>query len=102
MVHEVEHRQQLLVLDALEVEEGVLVGIPAEDVPEEGTASRENDFVSLHLRIIAGEGDVEEVLLLAEFAESDADVGLEVVPPFFVTFYFLNSLVFNLAGPPDF
>ena len=81
LVHEVENREQLLVLDALEVEEGMLVRIPAKDVPEEGTASRQDHFVSLHLGIITGEGDIEEVLLLAEFSESDADVGLEVVPP---------------------
>ena len=81
LVHEVENREQLLVLDALEVEEGMLVGIPAKDVPEERTASREDDLVSLHLGIITGESDIKEVLLLAEFSESDADVGLEVVPP---------------------
>ena len=50
-------------------------------IPEERTASREDDFVSLHLGIITGESDIKEVLLLAEFSESDADVGLEVVPP---------------------
>ena len=50
-------------------------------IPEERTASREDDLVSLHLGIITGESDIKEVLLLAEFSESDADVGLEVVPP---------------------
>ena len=81
LVHEVEYREQLLVFDALEVEEGMLVRIPTKDVPEERTASREDDFVSLHLGIITGEGDIKEVLLLTEFSESNADVGLEVIPP---------------------
>jgi len=57
------------------------VGVPAQDVPEEGGASGEDDFVRLHLGIITGESDIKEVLLLAEFSERDADVGLEVVPP---------------------
>ena len=81
LVHEVEYREQLLVFDALEVEEGMLVRIPTKDVPEERTASREDDFVSLHLGIITGKGDIKEVLLLTEFSESNADVGLEVIPP---------------------
>ena len=81
LVHEVEDREQLLVLDTLEVEEGVLVGVPAKDVPEERTASREDDFVSLHLGIITGKSNIKEVLLLAEFSESDTDVGLKVIPP---------------------
>ena len=81
MVHEVEDGEQLLVLDALEVEQGVLVGVPSQDVPEEGGTSREDDFVCLNLGIITGESDIEEVFLLAEFSEGDADVGLEVIPP---------------------
>ena len=81
LVHKVENRQELLVLHALEVEEGVLVGVPAKDVPEEGGTGGENDFVCLHLGIITGKSDIKEVFLLAEFSESDADVGLEVVPP---------------------
>ena len=54
---------------------------PNYPIPEERTASRKDDFVSLHLGIITGESDIKEVLLLTEFSESDADVGLEVVPP---------------------
>merc|ERR1719242_2737854 len=65
----------------LEEEEGVLVGVPAKDVPEEGGTGGENDFVCLHLGIITGKSDIKEVFLLTEFSESDADVGLEVVPP---------------------
>ena len=81
LVHEVQHREQLLVLDTLEVKEGMLVGVPAKDVPEERTASRQYDFVSLHLGIITGKSDIKEVLLLTELSESDTDVGLEVIPP---------------------
>ena len=57
------------------------MGVPAQDVPKEGGASGEDDFVRLHLGIITGEGDIKEVLLLTEFSESNADVGLEVIPP---------------------
>ena len=80
-VHEAQDGLEVAELHTLQVEEGVLVGVPAKDVPEEGGTGGENDFVCLHLGIITGKSDIKEVFLLAEFSESDADVGLEVVPP---------------------
>ena len=51
-VHEVEHTQQLLVLNPLEVQEGVLVGVTSEHVSEERGTGRQNNLVGLDLGVI--------------------------------------------------
>ena len=56
------------------------MGIPAEDRPKEGTACREDDFVGLDLFVVAGKGDVEEVLVVPKLAKSQTDIVLKVVP----------------------
>ncbi len=53
LIHKVEDGEQLLVLDTLQVEEGVLVRVPPQDLSEEWTAGRQN-----HLK----EGLVKEVM----------------------------------------
>ena len=50
------------------------VGIPAEDRPKEGTACREDDFVGLDLFVVAGKGDVEEVLVVPKLTERCGDI----------------------------
>ena len=66
VVHEVEDGDQVGVLDALQVEEGVLVPVAPQHRAEEGGAGREDDLVCLQLLIIAGQGDVEEIFVFTE------------------------------------
>ena len=70
VVHEVQHSHQFLVLDAFQVEQRVLVSVPPENCLEEGRAGGEDDLVRLQLVIFAGQGDIEEVLVLAKLFES--------------------------------
>ena len=70
MVHEIQHSHELLVLDTFQVQQGMLVPVPPEDCLEEGGAGGEDDLVCLQLVIVAGEGYVEEILVLAKFFES--------------------------------
>jgi len=79
-VHEVEHTEQLLVLDPLQVEEGVLVGVAPEHVPEEWGACGQDDLVSLDLGIITGESHIKEVFFLPQFTEGNTDISLEIIP----------------------
>ena len=69
-----------MVLHPFEVEQRMGVGIPAEDRFEEGTAGGEDDFVGLDLFVVAGKGDVEEVLVVPKLAKSQTDIVLKVVP----------------------
>ena len=48
------------------------VGIASEDGSEEGRACGEDDFVGLDLFVIAGKGDVKEVLVFAKLTEGAA------------------------------
>ena len=80
VVHEIEDAHQVAVLDALHVEQRMFVPVPPENGPEEGGAGREDHFMRLDLVVVTGEGDVEKVFILAEFAEGAGDVRLEVVP----------------------
>jgi len=52
MIHEVEDRLEVSVLDTLQVEERVLVRVAPENISKEGATGRENYFVSLDLLII--------------------------------------------------
>ena len=81
VVHEVENCGEVVECHTLEVEERVGVGIVPEDCSEEWRAGREDDLVGLDLAITDRQGAVEEVFLLPDFAESDADVALKVIPP---------------------
>ena len=80
MVHEVEHRQQITVLDPLQIEERVAVWVFPEHSAEEGRAGGEDHLVRLQLLLVAGQRDIEEVLVLPQFTECTADVALKVVP----------------------
>ena len=81
MVHEIQHGHQLLVLDAFQVEQRMLVPVPPKNCLEEGGAGGEDDLVRLQLVVLAGEGHVEEILVLSKLLESWTYVRLEVIPP---------------------
>merc|ERR1712183_936699 len=74
VIHEVEHRHQVDILDTFEVEEGVGVWVLFQDTAKEGAAGREYNFVSLHLLVVAGEGHIKEVFVFSQLPECDADV----------------------------
>ena len=69
VIHEVEHADQVCILDTLEEEQGMLVAIPPQDGPEEGRAGTQDHLVGLKLLILTGQGDVEEVFVFAQFPE---------------------------------
>ena len=81
MVHEVDNTVELLHLDSSEVQQGMLVRMPPENVLEEGAAGGEDDLVGLHLVVLARQGHVEEVPVVSEFLQRCTDVGLEIIPP---------------------
>jgi len=56
------------------------VWVASEHIPEEWRACRQNDFVSLDLRIITGESHVEKVFLLPQLTEGNTNVCLKIVP----------------------
>ena len=60
----------------------MLVGIPPQHISEEGGAGGEDHFVGgdLLLALPAGQRHVEEVLVLPDFSESQADVALKIIP----------------------
>ena len=80
MIHEVEDRHQVFILDTFEVEEGVSVRVLFQDAAKEGAAGREYNFVRLHLLVVAGESHVKEVFVFPQLPECDADVCFKVVP----------------------
>ena len=51
--------------------------------PEEGGAGGQDDLVGAHpvRPIVAAQGDVEKLFVLAQLSKTGADVGLEVIPP---------------------
>ena len=69
VIHEVEHADQVCILDTLEEEQGVLVAIPPQDGAEEGRAGTQDYLVGLKLLILTGQGDVEEVFVFAQLSE---------------------------------
>jgi hypothetical protein len=83
VVHEVEHGREVFVVDALEINERILMGIASENLPEEWAAGGQDDLVRLDLlvAVVATEGDVKKLLLGAEVDKGRADVRLKVVPP---------------------
>ena len=82
MIHKVQHGLQVRVLDPLEVQQGMLVGVAPQHAAKEGRAGGQDDLVGQQLiPIIAGQRNVEEVLVVAQLAKCAADVRLEVVPP---------------------
>lgn len=58
----------------------MLARVGFEQFPEIGAARGEHHFVGGEGAAIAGEGDVDEVLLVAEVPERRQDAGMEVVP----------------------
>ena len=80
MIHEVEHCHQVDILDTFEVEEGVGVRVLFQDTPKERGASREYNFVCLHLLVITGQGHIKEVFVLSQLPKGNADVCFKVVP----------------------
>ena len=81
VVHEVEDGQEVGVLHPPQVEEGVGVGVPLQNGPEEGRAGREDHLVGLDLLIVTCQGHIEEVFVFSQLSESSANICLEVVPP---------------------
>ena len=57
------------------------VGVAPENASEEGGTCREDNFVGLDLFVVAGKGDVEEVLVVPKLTERCGDVRLKIVPP---------------------
>ena len=80
VIHEVEHRLHVTVLDPLEVEEGVAVRVFAEHGSEKGRAGGEDHLVSLYLLLFAGQRHVEEILVLPQLTERTAYVAFKVIP----------------------
>ena len=80
MVHEVQNSHQLLVLDTLQVEKGMLVLVSPENRFEEGRAGGEYHLVGEQLVIVAGEGNVEKIFVISKLLERSTDVGFKVVP----------------------
>ena len=54
--------------------------IPPENFSEEGRTGGDNNFVSLQLRVLAGESHIEEIFLLPQVPEGGAHVGFKIVP----------------------
>ena len=80
VIHEVEHSLEVGVTDPLHVEERMLVRVPPENVLEERTAGGEDDFVSVDLFIIAGQGHIKEIFVFSQLSERSADVRLKIIP----------------------
>ena len=79
-VHEAQHRLDVPQGHTLQVEEGVGVGVPSEDAPEEGGAGREDDFMGLHLAVATGQGHIKEVLVVPQLPKGCGYVCLKVIP----------------------
>jgi hypothetical protein len=71
----------------LEVEERVLVLVPPEDILEEGRAGGEHHLVCGNVRVLARQRHVEEVLVLAQRAQTLRNVRPVVVPSQAVVLY---------------
>ena len=80
MVHEVQDSHQLLVLDTLQVEKGMLVLVSPENRFEEGGTGGEYHLVGEQLVIVAGEGNVEKIFVISKLLERSTNVGFKVVP----------------------
>ena len=52
----------------------------SEDGAKEGTAGRKDHFVGLQLFILAGNGDIEKLLLVPDVSEYQADISFKIVP----------------------
>lgn len=58
----------------------MFAGIRLEQLPEVGAAGTEHDLMRGEAPLVAGQGHVHKVLLLAQVAERGEDRGLKVVP----------------------
>ena len=47
---------------------------------EEGTTSRKNNFVGLNALILSGQGDISEVFVSSEFSKGHLYYALEIIP----------------------
>ena len=56
------------------------MGVPTENGAEEGTAGREDNFMSADLIVLAGQRHVTEVLVILQLEDATANVGLKVIP----------------------
>jgi len=54
--------------------------VSSEDGAKEGTAGGEDHFVGLQLLILAGNGDIEKLLLVPDVSECRADISFKIVP----------------------
>jgi hypothetical protein len=76
MIHKIEDGLQVCILDPLEVEEGVLVGVAAQNVAEEGGAGGQDHLVGLQLLlIITAQSYVEKILILAQLTKCHTAFG---------------------------
>ena len=64
----------------LQVEERMLVGVPAENCSEEGGTGGQDDLVCLDLLLATRQRHVKQFPLRQQVLEAAADVALEVVP----------------------
>ena len=67
-------------LNSLQVEERMLMRIPAENFSEEGAAGSYDDLMSLQLRVFTGKGHIKKIFLLPQVPEGGAHVGFKIVP----------------------
>ena len=80
VIHEVEHADQVCILDTLEEEQGMLVAIPSQDSPEEGGTGTQDHLVGLKLLVLTGQGDVKEVAFVLELRERLLYIFVKFVP----------------------
>ena len=80
VVHKVEDGLEVIVLDALQVEEWMLVRILLEHRPEEGRAGGQDQLVGLDVARAAAQRHVEQIFVVADVSEGAADVGLKIIP----------------------
>jgi len=72
---------EISVLDALQVQEWVLVGVPLQNFAEKWAARGQDHFVRLQLLVLlTDERNVQEIFGVSYVSECMADIRLKVVP----------------------
>ena len=79
-VHEVEYGRHVAVLDPVQEDHGLRVGVLLEHRSEERAAGGQDELVGPDGLSVGHQGDVEKVLVVSDLAEGPGDVGVEVVP----------------------
>jgi hypothetical protein len=65
VIHEVEYRDKVSILDTLQVQQRVLVLITPQDSTEEGRTSRQDHFVCLQLVILTSKSNIKEIFVFS-------------------------------------